>query len=159
MHDTLGVRRVQRIGNLSRELDRGVHVERLAPDLLVQSAALQQLHHDEPPAFPFSDVVNRADVRVVQRRGRARLAQMPVDRIGILSSGLGHELQGDVAVEASVLGLPDDAHPALTDLLDQTVVRQLLAGFDRHLAVLPRRFRRAEFTVGREREGAVSRFS
>ncbi len=122
MHDALGVRCGERVGNLDRKLDRGVHVERHASDSLVQPAAFEQLHHDEPPAFPFPDVVNRADVRVVQRRGRARLAQMPVDRIGIPRVGFGHELQRDMAVEARVLGLPDHTHAALADLFDQAVV-------------------------------------
>ena len=53
---------------------------------------------------------------------------MPVDRIGILRAGLGHELQRDVAVQARVLGLPDHTHPTFADLLDQAVVEQLLSG-------------------------------
>jgi len=36
-----------------------------------------------------------------------------------------------------VLGPPDHAHPALADLLDQAVVRQVLARLERHLS--PRR--------------------
>jgi hypothetical protein len=64
---------------------------------------------------------------------------MPVDRIRIPGTGLGHELQGNVAVEARVLGLPDDAHPALADLLDQAVVQQLLSGFDGHAFTAPLR--------------------
>jgi hypothetical protein len=36
-------------------------------------------------------------------------------------------------VQPRVFGLPDHAHPALADLLDEAVMKQLLAGFDRHL--------------------------
>ena len=44
--------------------------------------------------------------------------------------------QCDVPVELRVLGLPDDTHPALADLLDQAVVEQLLVGFDGHSCFL-----------------------
>ncbi len=124
VHYPLGVRRIQRVGNLNREIDRGVDVERPVSDPLVQPAALEQFHRDEPPPFPFPDVVDRADVRVVQRRGRARLAQVPIDRAGVPGAGLEHELQRDVTVEARVLGLPDDTHPTLANLFDQAVVQQ-----------------------------------
>jgi hypothetical protein len=41
---------------------------------------------------------------------------------------LGREdLDGDVAVELGVQGLPDDAHPALADLLDEAIVGEDLA--------------------------------
>jgi hypothetical protein len=46
-------------------------------------------------------------------------------------------LERDVAVELGVLRLPDLAHPALADLLDQAVVEQLLSGFDGHRSVSP----------------------
>ena len=45
---------------------------------------------------------------------------------------LGQHLQCNLAPELRVLGLPDHAHPALADLLDQAVVEQLLSGLDVH---------------------------
>ncbi len=132
MDDPLGVRGGERVGDLDRELDRGLDLHRFAADVLLERPALQQLHDDEPPPLPLADVVDRADVRVVERRGGARLAQVAVDGFRVLGALLGNELQRDVAMEASVLGLPDDAHPALADLLDQAVVQQLLSGFDGH---------------------------
>ncbi len=61
---------------------------------------------------------------------------MPSEAPGVAASVFGHELQRHVAVQACVLGLPDDTHPTFADLLDQAVVEQLLSGFDNHFATL-----------------------
>lgn len=56
------------------------------------------------------------------RRGRARLSQVPIDRLGISNIFLGNELRRDVVVQSRVLGLPHDTHAAFTGLLDQVVL-------------------------------------
>jgi hypothetical protein len=55
---------------------------------------------------------------------------MPVDGIGIPDVGLGHKLQGNMAMESRVLRFPDDPHAALADLLDQAVVQYVLSDLD-----------------------------
>jgi hypothetical protein len=69
------------------------------------------------------------------------------------------------SVSASVLSprlgrLPDNTHAAFTDLLGQTVVQQLLSGFDGHFAILPMRFVKQKSTsghgLGAENDGSES---
>ena len=67
----------------------------------------------------------------------ARASRRCRSTASVFSTRLGHELQSHVAAQARVLGLPDDTHAALADLFDQAVVRQLLAGFDRHARAVP----------------------
>ena len=59
---------------------------------------------------------------MVQRRGGARLPQVALDGLRVLRAFLRYELKRDLAVQPSVLGLPNHTHPALADLLDQAVV-------------------------------------
>ena len=57
----------------------------------------------------------RAATARASRSNRAR-------RSGSAAIFLGKDLQRDAALELGVLGLPDDTHAALADLLDQAVV-------------------------------------
>ena len=59
-------------------VDRGVDRGRR---LLAQRAAGDQLHHQEEAAGLLADVVDRDDVRVVERGGGARLAQEALARL------------------------------------------------------------------------------
>ena len=84
VHDAVAVREGERVGDLrgdARGFDRGkpcVLVEHLA-----QGSARDVLHHDEVVAAVLAPVVDRDDVRVVQARGRLRLAAEPGDERGI----------------------------------------------------------------------------
>ncbi len=74
------------------------------------------------------DPVDARDVRVVQRGEHAGFALEARQPLGVAGEGVGQDLDRHVAVERRVDGLPDDAHPALADLLGQAVVQELLAG-------------------------------
>jgi hypothetical protein len=63
------VRRIQRVGNLHGQLQQGFELQWLASDEMPECLALQQLHGDERLVLMFADFVDRADVRVVERRG------------------------------------------------------------------------------------------
>ena len=92
-------------------------------DALRERLSLEQFHRDEVPAFVLADRVDRADVRVIQRRGRARLALKPLERDGIGARRVGQELQRDAAAELRVFGFVDDAHTAGAEGFDDLVVR------------------------------------
>ena len=103
------------------------HLHRPARDPVLQRQAIQKLHGDERLAVVLADLVNRADVGMVQRRGRLRFAPEALQRLRVLGHIIGQELQSDKAAELCVLGLVDHAHPAATELLDDAVVRDGLA--------------------------------
>ena len=73
------------------------------------------------------DVVDRADVGVLERGGRAGLALEPLERLRVARQLLGQELQRDAAAELQVLGLVDDAHAAAAELREDPVVGDRLA--------------------------------
>ena len=57
------------------------------------------------------DVVDRADVGVVEGRGGAGFALEPFDRVRVAGRLRGQELERDAAAQAPVFGLVDDTHP------------------------------------------------
>src|SRR6516162_9002815 len=71
----------------------------------------------------LADVVQRADVWVIQRRGRTPFALEALERSLIVRELVGKELQGDGAAQAGIRRLIDDTHTADANPLEDPVVR------------------------------------
>ena len=102
-----------------------VHRQRPARQPLLEGLALVIGHHDVEPAVVLADVVDGADVRIVEGRGGARLAQEAVLG-GAVPAVLGRQqLDRHPAPQPGVLGLIDHAHAAGADLTDQPIGPEL----------------------------------
>ena len=112
MRDALPVRLVQRVRDLDSDLQRLIQRQRHVLQPLRQRDALQVFHHQEVDPVLGPDVVERANVRMVQAGDGLRLALEPLLQIGVGRDMLGQHLDGDGAVEARVVGRVDDAHAA-----------------------------------------------
>jgi len=75
----------------------------------------------------FSDVINGANVRMVQRRSCLRLTLESGECLRVSSDLIWQELQGHEAMQPDVLRLVHHAHPAPAEFLDDAVVRDGLA--------------------------------
>src|SRR3989449_1624847 len=114
----VGVR--QRREHLDHDIELALERQRVVPtDDRAQVAAVHQLHRDEELVLGFAEVVDRDDVGVLQHAGGARLAQEALTDVGGAAHLGGEELEGDVAPQDGVVGLPHDAHGALADELVQ----------------------------------------
>ncbi len=122
MDDSLRVGRIQRIRYLDAEREQRVQFHGTVADEMLERRAVQELHHDESLAVLLPDVINRADIGVVQGGSSLRLALKASQRLGIAGHLVGQELERHEAVEARVFGLVDDAHAAATQLLDYPVM-------------------------------------
>ncbi len=89
VNDSLGVRRFQRIRNLKANANDLVRGQRFAMHHHAQRLPFQQLHADIMPALVLPNFINRADVRMIQRRSGPSFALKPlkVGRIGCESFG------------------------------------------------------------------------
>ena len=96
-------------------------------DHFFQRAAFQILHGDEGAAVLLADVVNGADVGMVQSGGGPRFALEPAQRLPVARQVVRQELEGHEATESSVLRFVDHAHAAAAELLDDAVVGEGLA--------------------------------
>ena len=115
---------------------RLVERERPPCEPLREILALDQLHRQEAIAAVLVQTVDRGDVRVVQRGQQLRLALEAGEPLGVAGeASSGRTLIATSRSRVVSSGFPDDTHPALADLLDQAVVEQLLARFDRHCVV------------------------
>ena len=81
----------------------------------------------------FADVVNRANVWMIERRSGARLALEAFPRV-IRRKRLGQNLNCYVAMQPRVPGTVHLSHPALADGRKDFVRAELVACRERHLS-------------------------
>ncbi len=65
--DAGGVRRFERVGDLDRERQQLIDLERAPGDAMLQRHPLEELHDEERATVLFADIVDSADVGVIQR--------------------------------------------------------------------------------------------
>ena len=70
----------------------------------------------------FPNLINGADVGMVQRRGGLCFPLKTAERLGIFGDLIRQELQGREAVQANVLGLIHHAHATAAQLAQDAVV-------------------------------------
>ena len=122
------VRRVERARDLLQQVERLPEPER--PLLLQQRAqvdALDVAHGDVEEAVRLARVVDRDDVRVVERGGDLRLADEALAEGVVAGQRRRHQLERDLPPQLHVLGLVDDAHAAAADHVRDPVAGELRA--------------------------------
>jgi hypothetical protein len=72
MDDARRVSDIERIRNLHGEIQKLFQRERLALDAVIQRRPFQAFHDNEETVLVFADVVDGADVWMIQGRRRAR---------------------------------------------------------------------------------------
>src|SRR5258708_39602940 len=75
----------------------------------------------------LSDIVDRANVRVIESRGRLCLGLKSFERVAVVRQPVREEFQRNEAVKARVFGLVHHTHPSAAELLNNVVVRNCAA--------------------------------
>src|SRR6188474_1513959 len=100
MHDAMVVSLLQSACDLEGNRDGVVTRQRAAREARLQRFAVVERHRDEQLSFGcFADLVNRADVGVIERSSRAGLEQEAALGIRSHSEVWRKKLQGDVSAE------------------------------------------------------------
>ena len=123
VHDSARVRRFESVGDLNPQIEQLRRLQRSPLDQMFQCRAFQILHGDESqPAF-LADVVNGANIRMVQSGRRLCLAPEPAQGLLIFGDIVRQKFEGDKAPQPCVLGLVDHTHATAAKLLDNAVMR------------------------------------
>src|SRR5712692_7033515 len=72
--NSLGMRGIQRIGNLDSQVEHLIDLEWPPGDEVLERLPLEQLHDDEVVSLVLADLVDGADVGMVQGRGGSGFA-------------------------------------------------------------------------------------
>ena len=132
MHDALGVRRIQRFGYINRNREQLFHLDGPIPDEMFQRLAFQVLHDNEGLVAFFADVINGADVGMVQGGRCLGLSPEASEGGRVAGDVFRKKLQSDKTMQAGVFSFVNHAHPATAELLDHPVVRDVLADHFAH---------------------------
>ena len=90
---------------------------------MLQRLAVQKFHGQKRPPAVFADVIYRADVRMVQRRCRFRLAPKTFERLRVMRHFIRQKFQRHKAVQPRVFRLVHHTHPAATQFFQDAIVR------------------------------------
>ncbi len=101
---------------------------------MLERDAIQEFHGDEGMSLVLTDVVDGADVGMIQGRGSLRLALEAAQRLQVAHDVVGQELESYETAEARVLGLVHHTHAAAAQLFDHAVVRDGLSNHSGELA-------------------------
>src|SRR5580693_2926863 len=110
MNDALRVSSIECVRNLDGQRQQDLGIQRLPRDAVFQRHAVEIFHHDEGLTILLIDLVNSADVRVIQGGGGFGLALETAQSLGILGYIIGQKLEGYKTAELDVLSFVDDAH-------------------------------------------------
>ena len=100
------------LGYLNRDRERPIERQRASCEPLGQRLALEILHDQEVNPVLAADVMERADVRMIQRGDGARLTLEALASLGIVGDLRRQDLDRHVPTEPGVAGAVDLAHPA-----------------------------------------------
>ena len=84
MDDPAGMRGVEGIRNVHSDIQHQLVRHRAVADSMFQRLSFQELHHDELLALELADVVDCADVRMVEGGCSARLPLKSFDCVTVL---------------------------------------------------------------------------
>ena len=124
MNDAIFVGEAERIRDVTAVLEHGFERQAVFGNELEERTAVDELHDDERVPANFADLVNRADVRMIERRSGPRLFQQLHG--GKFPGRILQTLDRDGAMQPRIVRAVHDAHGARSESrLDAVVAEQL----------------------------------
>jgi len=85
VNNPFAVRGIERVRNLDAQRQHCFSFQRPPCNSILQSHAIQKLHHDERLISVLADLVNCADIGMIQGRGSSCLASKAFERLRVSS--------------------------------------------------------------------------
>src|SRR5580693_4693055 len=127
VNDAFRVRCVECVGDLNCERHYGFRIHRLSRNPVLQGHSVQKLHGDKGLSVLIVNLVDGAYIGMVQRRGSFGFPLKAAQGLRIIGHVIGQELEGDKTSELNILSLVHHAHSAAAELLNNAIVRDVLA--------------------------------
>jgi hypothetical protein len=105
---------VERVGDLNRVPKSMISRQGALRETIGKRVAFDEFHHQVVDPILLADVIERADVRVIQTRGRASFALESLAYFGIGRKMPRQNLYSDDAIQTRITCSVDLPHPAGT---------------------------------------------
>ena len=122
MDDAFRLRRIQRVRHFDSEGENRLQRQGHAADPVLEGDSLEQLHRDEGMAVRFINVMNGADVGMVERGRCLCLTPEALEHSLIASDSFRQKLEGDEAAKLRIFSSEHDAHPAAAQFFQNAIV-------------------------------------
>src|ERR1700674_149890 len=123
VHDAGSVSGVERVGDVDRYGEENFRFERPPANAMFKRQAVQKLHGQEEMAVFLPNLMDRADIGMVEGGSGEGFAAETLQCLGLLRDIVGEKLKGDKSAKGDVFGLVNHAHAAAAEFLDDAVVR------------------------------------
>jgi hypothetical protein len=137
--DAFGVGGIESFGDLNGNVEETLEFNWLAIDDVLEGGSIEEFHGDEGATVFFADVVDGANVWMVEGGGGLRFTLKTNERLAILGDLVREKFEGHEAVQTGILGLVNDTHTAPAELFKNAVMGDGLADQGRqirHLALI-----------------------
>ena len=131
MDDALSMSGVERISDFDADVEQDLDVDGAAHDEMLEGLAVEKLHGNKGFAGFVTNVVDGANVGVIEGRGSFGFTTETFESLAVSGEIVGEEFECDETVEAGVLSFIDHTHAATAELLQDTVVRDCRAAVRR----------------------------
>jgi hypothetical protein len=122
MDDAFRVRRIKPIRNLRRDIHQRLGIHRPSRDAMFERLAFEHFHGEIRPPFVLADLINSADIGMIQRGRRASLPLEAFESLRVGGKSVGQKFERDAAAEIEIFGFINDAHAASTEFREDAVV-------------------------------------
>ncbi len=129
MHDAVLVRVLQRLADRRHDGQRLLRREAARLHRLPQIHAIHELHEQVVKPARLPEIVDRDDVRMIERRERLGLVRETFGKLRIGHPLRREQLQRDQAAQRLLPRLIDHAHPAAPEKLDDFELRKMRRDF------------------------------
>ena len=106
------MRRRQCVGDLTRDLERAIHRQGSAGEVLGERRPFDKLHHERADPIGNFETVNRRDVRVIERRKQTCLSLQSRNPFSVDGERGGQDFDRDVTRQPGVARAIDFTHRA-----------------------------------------------
>src|SRR5579884_3720666 len=94
---------------------------------MLEGHPVEKLHRDEKLIAMLSDLVDRANIWMIQSGCSSRFTAKALERLRITGKLIGKEFQCDEPAEFRILSLVNHTHTATAKFLDDSVVQNVFA--------------------------------
>src|SRR5713101_9463176 len=102
MDNSFGVRRIERVGDFEGNRQPALDFQGPTLDQMLEGGTVEILHGDEGLAFMLSNLVNRANIGMVQSRSGPGFPTEPLQRVGVGNHFLRKKFEGNEAAQFEV---------------------------------------------------------